>query len=671
MWVDAQQRVQERHWPAVERLLSALPPRLFRQVKLLEYDLALRHSSTGELRDVFLGVDQFPLLSIGPWLLDDLGAPSGPEREGAERNLFLTALMLGARSHAIEGIFDATSFYDEEHLAIVQWLADQATSELARVVPAGSPFWETRRSLALEDLERMLEERERRREPHTLDDPEAYLAARWSSPARLLAQAAATLAGDAEIDPRAAAMLDALAAGWQIGADLATMPHDLEAGRPSYPIALTARAAGLPLRPWPRPEVVLGAMVVTRSVEPILEAALARLRESRRFALELRLPTFVAYLDDVIAHHDDRLRGLSADAPPAAAASDRASRAAPMIAAAEPTLPRALAMAEGFLLADPTFRESWETHREGMFGSAEVFSRYPEGLILEILSSQGHDLARRVEDFLAFTAANGFRYFAHPWSGIDSDTVGVFLRLQRYATAPGRHATALDAVLGCLERDVLASGIVPVWITGCDGVDPARSPVIDLGEGCGTAAAHLLTGLIDHASEAYRDAIGRGSVHLLARIAEVGLGANVNYPPPYALAAFLRLIARLGELDLEGLLEAAGEARRVLVAELERACRRRRIGPQEAALLTIACFDAERPDLVEPAWATTILKRQRFDGGWGAEPFAAAPNRGGSVTWYSSTTLTSAFCYDALRRTSQRRDGAPGPALGRLTAGVS
>jgi hypothetical protein len=42
------------------------------------------------------------------------------------------------------------------------------------------------------------------------------------------------------------------------------------------------------------------------------------------------------------------------------------------------------------------------------------------------------------------------------------------------------------------------------------------------------------------------------------------------------------------------------------------------------------------------------LRSQRFDGSWLGEPFAAAPNRGGAVSWYSSTTLTTALCLDAL-----------------------
>ncbi len=47
--------------------------------------------------------------------------------------------------------------------------------------------------------------------------------------------------------------------------------------------------------------------------------------------------------------------------------------------------------------------------------------------------------------------------------------------------------------------------------------------------------------------------------------------------------------------------------------------------------------------------------QQRFDGSWIGEPFAVAPNRGWHVSAYSSTTLTTALCYDALAGTTRTR----------------
>jgi hypothetical protein len=276
---------------------------------------------------------------------------------------------------------------------------------------------------------------------------------------------------------------------------------------------------------------------------------------------------------------------------------------------------------------------------------------------MEILEAHGHELAIQVDDFLALTVANGFRYFEHPWSGIDSDTVGVYLRLRSFATNLDAALTAAARVMGCLRRNVRERGWVPVWISGCEDAPRDRPPVLDLGEGCGTVAAHLLLGLSTLDSSDDREVLEIGALDLLNRIRDRGLRANVNYPPLYALGAFLRLIGRLAILSVSVTVTKTVDATRAaLLEELERAARARVLTAQHAALLISACLDARRPDLIDRAWVSAILKQQRFDGSWSGEPFFAAPNRGRWVTWYASTILTSALCYDALMRSSRLRD---------------
>jgi hypothetical protein len=638
-------------------------------VKLLEYDLALRHSETGQFRDIFLGVEAFPILSIGGWLLDDLGVTRNPERDRVERHLFLASLLLAARAHAIESIADPDSFYDHEHLALIGFCSERSADELAQVVPRASSFWREHAAISVELLEAALEDLERDRDPRIPDDHDGLVRARWSPPARLLASAVLALAGEDErasqhvtrIAPRVSAMLDELAEAFQIRWDLSAMHRDLQRGRATFPILEVARAAAIPLRPWPIPEVVLGAMVMTDSLPLILEAAIARLRSARRTAVDLDLLTFASYLGDVEAAFAERVRSAGTRAAESGSAQVLVKPSPPLVQITAPTIAKALAMAEGFLLSDLTFEESWETHREGMFGAPLVASRFPAGMILEILSRHGHPLSEPVDAFLDFTAANGFRYYDHPWSDADSDTVGVFLRLQPHATMLEEHAAALGSVLGCLERHVHASGAVPVWIIGHELPDPRRPPMVALGEGCGTVAAHLLLGLEAVAPARYADTIQRGASHLLDRIGDVGLGANVNYPPVYALGVFARLVARLGARGyVNGLAGKAAAARERLWVALGEASRAP-LTPQMAALLTVASLEMGEPERLDPRWITTVLKGQRFDGGWAGEPFAAAPNRGASVTWYSSTMLTSALCYDALRR---RRPGASSDRLG-------
>jgi hypothetical protein len=114
------------------------------------------------------------------------------------------------------------------------------------------------------------------------------------------------------------------------------------------------------------------------------------------------------------------------------------------------------------------------------------------------------------------------------------------------------------------------------------------------------------------------------------------------------LAAFSRLTARV--VERTSLADVADATLAVLRSELER---QRSYPPrtaQEAALITIACLDAGSPELLDERWRETILKQQRFDGTWTAEPIFAAPNRGHAVTWYSSIAMTTALAYDALER---------------------
>ena len=577
-----------------------------------------------------------------------------------ERPLFLASVLLAGRTHAIDSISDPASFYDHEHLALVQLLSERVTLELARVVPASSSIWGDFDAISTAQLEAGLDQLERDRSASAPDGEDMDQRGRWAAPATLLASAVMAAARPPErpgrrVDDAAlTAMLSDLAEAIQIRSDLASMHRDLQRGRTTFPIVEVARAADIALRPWPAPEVVLGAMVVTGSLPAILEPMVIRVRGARRTAVELELPTFAAYLDDVAGVFEDRARSRTGGTKPARA----------LVTIVEPTIPKALSMAEGFLLADPTFKESWESHREGMFGSPDVASRFPAGLILEILCGHGLALADEVDTFLSFTAANGFRYYDHPWSGVDSDTVGVSLRLQRFSSEPGEHITALDDVLDALEVQVRSIGAVPVWIAVDETPGSQRPQILALGEGCGTVAAHLLLGLCEADPLRHAAIIETGASHLLGRIDRVGLGANVNYPPLFALAVFARLIGRFeGQRYGPELACRAAAARRALQTAIGDAVATAPRTPQEAALRILACLDMDVPEWLDPAWTSTVLKGQRFDGSWAAEPFAAAPNRGSSVTWYSSTILTTALCYDAVARSADRRHpiDRPGP----------
>ena len=245
-----------------------------------------------------------------------------------------------------------------------------------------------------------------------------------------------------------------------------------------------------------------------------------------------------------------------------------------------------------------------------MFGADEVSSRFPVGLVLAWLGEDGLDLPGPVDDFLSFTVANRFRYYDHPWSGVDSDTIGVALQLLARAPDPERHRPAVEAVLACLARQVARAGTIAVWVTDCDPPSDAPPDIVALGEDCATVAGHLLLGLLGSPGSRQRRTITVGARALLHRVRTVGLAANANYPPAYALATLFRTVDTLQKASLGPEIDALlPESRQALEGDLDRALRLTPATPQEAALLTIACRDAGRLDRVDAGWEARIIPR--------------------------------------------------------------
>jgi hypothetical protein len=211
---------------------------------------------------------------------------------------------------------------------------------------------------------------------------------------------------------------------------------------------------------------------------------------------------------------------------------------------------------------------------------------------------------------------------------------------------------ALQRVLQCLHREVAVTSAIPVWLLGCQEDPGFRS--VTLGEGCGTVAAHLLLGLAELADESTRATLRTGTTWLFERICEAGVGANINYPPLFALSVFFRLVDRIGVLADVVAAATLDQTRSRLTDELERLAETSSRTAQDAAMMVAACSAARRMDLVETRHLSAILKQQRFDGGWAGEPFAAAPNRGQRISPYSSATLTTALCQAALVTLQER-----------------
>ena len=138
---------RDRLWPEIDRFFSELPPYLFRDAKLLQHDLALRYSRTGSFSDVLVPPDRFPLLELGPWILDDLGVPTGVERAEIERHVLFAAVLSLAALQIAEDVADPTSFRDRAHVPLARFLWTSASEHLAAVAGSCPRFWSHREAV--------------------------------------------------------------------------------------------------------------------------------------------------------------------------------------------------------------------------------------------------------------------------------------------------------------------------------------------------------------------------------------------------------------------------------------------------------------------------------------------------------------------------------------------
>jgi hypothetical protein len=308
-------------------------------------------------------------------------------------------------------------------------------------------------------------------------------------------------------------------------------------------------------------------------------------------------------------------------------------------------------MAEGYLLSDLTFRESWEVHRLGLFNAPEVVSRSVSGFIIEVLCEHGHDMSEQVDALYDHLHATRFCYYEHPNSIPDIDSLGVLLRLHRYSDRKDVHARMLQKPLLMMGANILASGQIPVWLTTQLTDERRVKPhTVEFGANCGVVEAHLLLGLIDYDWARYGGIVERSALVLLDRFVRFAYGVTVNYPPLYMLWVMLRLVDELLARELSDVLRLrVKHAAEQIVAHLEREVKRCWITPQDAAFMMLACSHPLTRSLYNPRWMNTLAKHQRCDGRWDGEPFFFVPNRGMQLTWYVSHAMTTAFCYHALK----------------------
>ena len=614
---------------------------------LLKNNLATFYADTGQFKDILSRPHDPPFLYLHFWLLDDLPLAGALPKALFERGLFLALLFSFAAAATQDTILDDGANFDSRYLFLAQTLLRQADHHLAELHLPSSPFWLYHRSAWHEYSEAMLTHAG----PHLPVSMEA-LAGKLAF-SKIPAAAVALAAGDdTGRVSQLCAMLDQLNAIWQTLRDLSTFRQDLSRRRYTYPIRKTLQEAGLDPEPLPDPEQMLGALVLTQTVEKIGQEALHKLETCQAVADALSLPSFSPYFAALNTVITELMALFSLKAKPVERNQKR-----PIFAPHVDPLPKVIDMAGRYLLADLTFRESWEVQRRGIFGADEVIAKaFPAGLVVELLCQHGHAMAGPIEQIFNTLQETGFRYYNHPHLPPDTDDLALLLRLYSYSPEPDRHRQILQKPLRWLEQSLGQAGEIPVWLNQGEAAhETEKLPVSLWGNSCTTVQANLLLGLIDYDWEGYRELIEKAAWNMCEQLLARGLSAASHYVPPYSLWTTFHLISWLTARPISPLLQAKLQATaQALIGPLRLEARQYHLSPQTAAFLTLTCLStnaaAQLKPLFEPAWITLLCKQQRYDGSWPAEALFGTPTRGEIATWYASNTVTTAFCYHALKK---------------------
>lgn len=722
-WSNLFQAKRNQYWPEFEAFFSALPSPLFQQGVLLKNNLATFFADGGQFEYLLCRERDHPLLYWHWWLLDDLGCPNTPARADLEQRLFLALAFAFAAVYTRESILDSASNFDASFTFLDHALARHSDFYLGQLFPAGSTFWGRYHACWDEYAVALLTTADRRSFDMAQDEPltaksqspitnpqslSPHLAFTKISPAAVLAYAERD-----DLWPQLESLLNRLNAVLQLLREIANLRRDIVQRRLTYPILTTLELAGLDSHQSLSSERILGALVLTGAVPKMCQDALAWLTEGRAIAQNLKLPTFTEYVGVLEAWLEEvqnlfSLKILSKNlssggfhaaaepgvkARPASFQIDSKPQQPPpgqtqLFAPAVDTLPKVIEMAEGYLLADLTFRESWEIQRRGLFGAKEMVAKaFPMGLVAEILVRHGHNMSDPINDIFQTLQASGFRYYDHPHLPPDTDDLGLLLRLWPYSAQSELHRGMLQTPLRWLEAHFNDSGQIPVWLTRFDAPDKVDVLGVALwGNRCTTVEANMLLGLLAYGEEGYRALIERAAVLWGQAWVQRGLGATHHYVPLYALWNALELVAQLqsfassknrpetGECvasprdrrpiinprsSVPGLqssndfLDSLAPLTPALTNQLAVETQRSYLTPQQAAFLTLACLSPawpeSTPSLFNPEWVIHLYKTQRYDGSWAAEPLYGTPTRGELAAWYSSRTVTTAFCYHALK----------------------
>lgn len=632
-----------------------------------KFELDLLREPSGLWRDFFVSTAYRPL-DVPTLLLEDLGAPTGHDRDKAEHALFLASALEATSVLISELVLGGECNYSYEHTLLSAGLIAQEQWQLAEVARRPASIKECAIAHWVEHGDAMLAHRLQRINrtapfsPHEIP----IMGRRWA-PLKSAVICAADYADGNDILDALCPLLDEAAALFQLGREMSSISRDLSRGHCTYPVSrlLQSLSGSIDMNTAPNADRVLLAALVTTTLPDLAAEGKQRVIALLKAVENLGLHN-VCLAMTPLAGPFDAMAGLyanQAESEPAAEASFSVSHL--------PQLRQVIHAAKGYLQCDPAYHEAWEVYRWGYLNEAELICRvFPVGLVLEHRIAAGDDCKTEVDGLFELYAKNHYHYFdTMSTQPPDSDTLGLMLRLARHGGHPERCRALLDKPVRWLRENIEADGNIPVFFSaGLDAANDARYVHV-AGRYCAGVQAGVLLGLLHFDADQYHDILVRGSNRLFQWFAKSSAGAIRFYDVLYGAGLMLELADGLRHARPWPAVAVAAEAAGQQAIELLRAQRGLgRVTCQDAALLWLATRFPSAAVLRDREWIELLIRTQHQEGAWDATPLYAIPGRGNLMNWYSSRLVTTAFAYHAVSsfdRTCSTTQGATTRAVAR------
>lgn len=322
----------------------------------------------------------------------------------------------------------------------------------------------------------------------------------------------------------------------------------------------------------------------------------------------------------------------------------------------------ARAKAIRWLLAEPTFRRSWEDQQWGLAEDPQplVGKDYILGTIWRALHAAGVPQARpALRDWLRGLGTAPLRYYG-PWDRIppDCDSLGLALQVAALLQAPRERA---HGWLSVLRPSLGPNGAIPVWLERGPGGQPTcpEPQWAWGGDQCAASRTMAVLGLVGWDPMGWRDVLDPNLDQLLA----AGPDASFYYEPWWADLFTSRLCQALARAlpdhpTLPGFQQRVRQA--VAQALSTQAADGGWGSPQRTAARLCLLGENGHQGLDLQRGARYLVERQGPDGAWPPEPYFVTLGRPPLPTHlHGGPGLTTALCLQGLAAASPASPRAP------------